>query len=373
LARGYWHAQRSFLIPGIGQLFVPLCTCAGAAFVSLGFWNLTYAAAAANVGALLLLFILGKPLFAEKEKLTTVDVKSMLAKFGTSFISVSIGLALMPAMVVIARRFAAFLAPGSVTAISLAASLGSIPAQFAAASVGTVLLSQASVLKAAGRLADRTKVIERGLCNTAFVAIPCAIAMLVWCKGIVGIVFQRGAFDKTAVDLTASALRCYSVAIPVQTAVQVLTFALFAIAGSRRVAFATVGTLAINIVLSAFLLRWGVAGVAGAFSLATFLNFIALLWLLKRSIPEFPLRHFLGRNLRMAITSVASAAAALVASNQVEVSSATLALSIALSVFGTSYLLLNLLLGAPEMHEIIGVLRLRVTTSGRVQVVEAAD
>lgn len=378
LLRAYWHAHRRFVIPGIGQLFMPLCTCAGAALLALGVWDLTYAAAVANVGVVVLLFVLSRPLMRSLPQVSSAGhyverLKAFSKRFWTSLIPVGIALALMPAMIVVARSFAAHLVAGSVTAISLAASLGSIPAQFAAVSVGVVLLSQTALLKASGRIGDGARMIERALCNTAFVVTPAAVVLTLFSKQIVEVVFQRGAFDKAAVGLTASALGVYSFGVPFQAAVQVLTFALLAIAASRRVAIMAGVTLGTNVLLSRLLLPWGVAGLAGAFSLASCLDCVVLAWLLAKALPDLHVRSLLLRQGRILAFSVVAGEIGSVVARYLEPSHASLKLLVALVICGLVYLGINLLVSGPELKEIIGTARSQVSRLGRVEVLSAVE
>jgi putative peptidoglycan lipid II flippase len=378
--RAYWYAHRDFLLPGISQLFVPLSTCAGAGLVALGFWDLRRAAAIANVGAFALLFVLLRPLWrtvlaASAEVFSPRALWQFGGRFGVSLLQVTASLTMLPAMVAAARIFASSLLSGSVTAVSLAASVASIPGQFAAASLGIVLLPQTALWKAAGRTADAAYVVERALCNTAFVAIPCALVLALWSREVVDIVFQRGAFDRAAVSMTASALAGFSLGIPAQAGIQVLTFALFAMLGTRQVAMVAVATFSLNLLLSRALLSNGVLGIAGAFSFACLVNSAALLWLLARALPEFQLRRLLLRHLRiLAISVVAGIAASVVALYvKAETGSAALAFAITLAFAAAIYLGGHLLLATPEMAEILDTLRLRFRRRPTAEVLSAGD
>lgn len=378
--RGYWYAQRDFVLPGVGQLFMPLCTCAGAALVALAAWDLRFAAAVANVGALALVLVLYRPVRsrlpgARSAAISYRHLKGVARRFWTALLPVGAGLAMLPAMVAASRSFASWLSPGSVTAISLAGSLASIPGQFAAASVGMVLLPQTSVWKAAGRMGDAARMVERALCNTAFIAIPCAIILALWPQQIVDIVFQRGAFDRAAVGLTASALMGYSFGIPALAGLQVLVFALFGMLGARQVARMAVVTLLLNLLLSRALLPFGVSGVAGAFSLACCIDAAFLLWLLAKRVPELRLGHVAVRHFRILAISAVAGVAGRVLGGIVETSTRYTGLSfvITLAVVAAIYLGINLLVATPEIEEILSTVRSRFAPRTVGDVLSAAE
>jgi len=374
--RAYWHAERRFLLPGIGQLFMPFCTCMGAVMLAAGFWSLTSAVAVANVGIAALVLLLAVPLWPSSPKSTirsVGNVPALTRRFWTSLLPVSIGLAVMPGMVAVARIYSSHLLSGSVTAISLASSVGSIPAQFAAASVGVVLLSQTAVLKAAGRNREGARIIERALCNTAFVVIPSAIILALFSRLIVEVVFLRGAFDKTAVGITTSALSVYSFGVPFQAAVQVLTFALFAFAGSRQVAITAAATLGANILLSSLLLGWGVPGLASAFSLSSFLDCAVLIYLLSKALPELEVWPMLIRHFRILVFSLISGAAANLAVSNLLLNRSGLRLAIALLVAGSVYVGAGLLFSLTELQEIVGTVRSRVSRYRQAEALGVAE
>jgi putative peptidoglycan lipid II flippase len=362
LLRAYWHANRNFLLPGVGQLFVPLCTCGGAALVAIGVWNLRYAAAAANLGAILLAVLLYLPLLRRGETSGSdrrIKLAGIPRKFGAALIPVTASLALIPAMVAASRSFASWLAPGSVTAVSLAVSLASIPGQIAAASIGMVLLPQMAHFLVAGRTQDAARIVERSLRTTAFVVIPCAVFLLLRAPQAVDLVFRRGAFDTSAVHATAAALIGFTIGIPALASMQVLTFALLAARRTRQIAAVAFCTLLLNLLLTRCLLPFGLIGVAGAFSAACFFNAAVLLQLLVSALPQLALRPLLISHLR--IVSIAAVACGLAraltmpwsAGSEPLLFIATLGLAAAL------YLALSRLEGSPELAELLTTVRLR--------------
>jgi putative peptidoglycan lipid II flippase len=378
LLRAYWFAQRRFVVPGTAQLFMPLCTCAGAAMVAIAGWDLRLAAAVANVGALALVIALYRPFTYALPTPAGVDTARLhraAGRFGKTLVPVAVGLALLPAMIALCRFLASALGPGNVTAVSLAASLASIPGQFAAASVGMVLLPQTAWCKAAGRMHDAARSAERALCSTAFVAIPCALVLGFWPREIVHIVFQRGAFDRAAVGLTASALGGFSFGVPMLAGMQVLVFALFAVLGTRQVAFLTVLTLFVNLLLNRLLLGFGVIGIAAAFSLACWMNGAVLLWLLARCLPELRSGSILLRHLRILAISAVAAAVAKICAGYLPGSSVGNEASfvISLAVFAAIYLAANLLTASPETEQLLDTLRLRLSRRTAVEALTPAD
>jgi putative peptidoglycan lipid II flippase len=355
LLRAYWHANGNFCLPGIGQLFVPVCTCGGAALVAIGVWNLRYAAAAANLGAILLAVLLYLPLLRRDEP-SSSDVRTKLGgigrRFGAAFVPVAASLALIPAMVAASRSFASRLAPGSVTAVSLAASLASIPGQIAAASIGMVLLPQMAQLLAAGRAQEAARMVGRCLRTSAFIVIPCAVFSLLCAREAIDLVFRRGAFNASAVHATAAALAGYSIGLPALASMQVLTFALLGAGCTRRIALTTVCTLLLDLVLTRCLLPFGLTGVAAAFSLACFFNAGVLLDLLASSLPELRPHALLISHLRIVAIAAVACGLARALTMPCNLVSEPLLFVATLCLAAGLYLGLSHLAGSPEMTEL---------------------
>jgi putative peptidoglycan lipid II flippase len=357
LLRAYWHANRNFFLPGVGQTFMPLCTCGGALLVAIGIWNLQYAAAIANVGAILLVLLLCGPILHTADHCFSVSYGELARSLGVAFLPVAAALALIPAMVAECRSLASWLTPGSVTAISLAVSLASIPGQLAAASIGMVLLPQASSLLVDGRNQEAAKVVDRALRTTSFIVMPCAVFVLLCAREAVEIVFRRGVFDSTAVQSTSSALIGFGFGIPALATMQVLMFALLATNKAKQVGMTAIATLLAMIVLSQFLLHFGLMGLAGAFSVACFLNACVLLWLLLPALPELRLRSLLSSHLRILTVSIAAGFVSVVLVKHFEISNLIGSFLMTLLVMQVLYLGLSLLSGSPELQEMLGTLR----------------
>lgn len=356
LLRAFWHANRDFFQPGMGQILMPLCTCGGALLVAVAGWSLQYAAAIANVGALLLVLLLYRPLLHARDEGFSTTYKELASKLGIALLPVAAALALIPAMVAECRTFASWLTPGSVTAISLAVSLAGIPGQLAAASIGMVLLPRASSLLVSGRNGDAARVVDRALRTTSFIVVPCAVLVLLRARELVEIVFRRGAFDIAAVHSTAVALAGFGVGIPALASMQVLTFALFATHKINQVGVSAIATLLANIALSRLLLHSGLIGLAVAFSLACFLNTGVLLYLLLAALPELRLTSLLSSISRVSAASFAAGCAGSLLVKYLGIGSAIASLAATIVFMGVLYFAISRLSGCSEITEILEAL-----------------
>ncbi|WP_029351429.1 lipid II flippase MurJ [Bosea sp. 117] len=123
-------------------------------------------------------------------------------------------------------------AVGGVAALFYASRLVELPLGVIGASAGAVLLP---ALAARVRDAEEGAPVWRGMEATLALALPAALGLAVLAGPIVTLLFGRGAFDVSAVDLTATALIFLALSLPLQAAEKILAALAFA-HGHRRLA-----------------------------------------------------------------------------------------------------------------------------------------
>jgi putative peptidoglycan lipid II flippase len=112
-------------------------------------------------------------------------------------------------------------------------------------------------------------------------------------RPVIRLLFERGAFDAAAGDLTYRVLVIYSIALPAYVATEVITRGLIALRDTRTPLLTNTGQLVGRIVLIAVLIQpLGVIAIPAAFALTSTLETLALaaaLWRkLSRRIAEAP-------------------------------------------------------------------------------------
>lgn len=151
------------------------------------------------------------------------------------------------------RYLASRLAEGSISALNYAVRLNSLPYGVIGVAITTVLYPNLAELAARGERAEMRRTMARGLRTLAFVLVPMALAVIVFCQPLVQIVFQRGAFDPDATTATATALRFYAAGILFFGWIDFLNRCLFALQDTVTPMWVAVGMVGLNIGFSLLL------------------------------------------------------------------------------------------------------------------------
>jgi putative peptidoglycan lipid II flippase len=137
-------------------------------------------------------------------------------------------------------------------------------------------------------------------------SLPCALALLLFPRGLVTVLYHYGAFDATDVAMTVSALRGYGVGLLGLVAIKVLAPAFYARQDIRTPVRIAIGVLLATQAMNLVLVPWlGHAGLALAIGLGALVNAGLLLGgLLRRGVfrPQAGWRAFA---LRVTVANVA--------------------------------------------------------------------
>jgi putative peptidoglycan lipid II flippase len=96
-----------------------------------------------------------------------------------------------------------------------------------------------------------------------FLSLPAAVGLAVLAEPIVAVLFQRGAFDARATELTAIGLQFFAIGLVGHAAVEVLVRGFFAMQDTRTPVAIGVASLALHMLLSWLFAQWfGLGGIA---------------------------------------------------------------------------------------------------------------
>ena len=132
---------------------------------------------------------------------------------------------------------------GGVAALFYATRLVELPLGLVGASAGAVLLP---ALAAGGRGHDEGGVGAGGLTAALALSLPAALGLAALAHPIVVVLFERGAFDPSASELTASALALLALTLPAQALEKVLITIAFARGLSRLVTMCSLVALPVG-------------------------------------------------------------------------------------------------------------------------------
>ncbi len=201
-------------------------------------------------------------------------VRTIIAKMGPALLGVSVAqLSLM-----INSQIASWLGEGAVSTLVYADRLMELPTALLGVALSVVLTPQLSDARARDDHVAYTDLLDWGLRLALLLALPCAVALVVFAQPMVAVLFNRGAFGAHAVHATSHAVMGYGVGLLGIIGVKVLAPAYYAQHDMRTPMRVAVGALILTQLLNALTVRWlGVAALALSIGLAASANAAFLL------------------------------------------------------------------------------------------------
>jgi putative peptidoglycan lipid II flippase len=236
LAAGVLNTWRRFAVPAATPVLLNVCMI-GAAwlgapwFKTLGLEPIYALAGGVLLGGVLQLAVqwlaLRKLGLHPKVGLRWRDIKVAWADPGTKSILKLMGPALLGVSVahismLINTQIAASLATGSVSWITYADRLMEFPTAMLGVAMGVVLMPQLAGARASGDTAKYSAMLDWGLRLVVLLAVPCAIALIVFAKPLVAVLYHYGAMTDFDVQQITSALMGWGVGLVGIVAIKVL-------------------------------------------------------------------------------------------------------------------------------------------------------
>ncbi|MFT0859626.1 murein biosynthesis integral membrane protein MurJ [Ancylobacter sp. G4_0304] len=227
LANAAGRVTRPAMAPALGNVAViaviVLLYLSGAVETGSEVANLAWLAGATVAGAVMQLLVMlsARPEGALAAGLSPAALRAampMLFAAGPTLFA-----AALPQLRFLLAAAAASTLSGGVAALFFANRLVELPLGLVGASAGAVLLP---ALAAGGR--DGTELRARSVEAALALALPAALGLAVLAHPIVAVLFQRGAFDPAATELTARAVALLALTIPIQALEKVLAAIAFA-------------------------------------------------------------------------------------------------------------------------------------------------
>ena len=164
-----------------------------------------------------------------------------------------IGVSVAQISLLINTQIASHLATGSVSWVTNADRLMEFPTAMLGVALGVVLMPQLAGARAAKDDARYSSMLDWGLRLVVLLAVPCALALLVFSRPLVAVLFHNGAFTEFHVQRTSVALMGYGVGLVGLVAIKVLAPGYYAKQDTRTPMLIAVAVLVftqlLNIVL----------------------------------------------------------------------------------------------------------------------------
>ncbi|MCM1213734.1 MAG: murein biosynthesis integral membrane protein MurJ [Lachnospiraceae bacterium] len=231
--------------------------------------------------------------------------KSYLSEFGRLVFPILFSQLLTDVNILIDKRLASGLAPGSITALDYGSKVSSmIYAVIVNPTAGAFfpMLTESLAKKKETLIKDKLIQIFK---IVALVVIPITALAFVMARPVIEVLFNRGAFDTEAVNLTAVALQAYLLGvIPIGFRI-ILEKIYFALSDSHTPMINSAMGIICNIVLNFILIRYFAhIGLALATSIAAWLCVLLYYIRLKRKVDFVSLKPVKGELIKIIIATI---------------------------------------------------------------------
>ena len=228
-----------------------------------------------------------------------------LKKIGLSIFPIILGGAVYQINILVGTLLGSLLSEGSVSYLYFADRLVQFPLGIFAIAASTAILPSLS-RQAAGRDFKQLRTTFRhALKLVLFVSLPAMAGLIVLREPIVALLFQRGEFDAAATRLTGLAVLYYAFGLWAISATKIVTATFFALQDTRTPVLIAVISIAANCILGLVLMRpLAHGGLALATSLASILNLILLVLVLRRRLGSWGWKNIVESAFRALLSTV---------------------------------------------------------------------
>jgi putative peptidoglycan lipid II flippase len=215
-----------------------------------------------------------------------------------------LGVSVAQLSLLVNTQIASHLGAGAVSWLTYADRLMEFPTAMLGVALGVVLLPQLSRAQASGDVKQFSSLLDWGLRLVLLLALPSAVALLVFAKPLVAVLYHYGRFNANDVQQTVLALSCYGVGLMGLVGVKVLAPGFYATQDIRTPVRIGITVLAItqgfNVIFVPIL---GHAGLALSIGLGSLVNAGWLLMGLRKAGRYQPAPGWLAFALRVFLAS----------------------------------------------------------------------
>ncbi|KAF0126464.1 MAG: virulence factor [Elusimicrobia bacterium] len=288
LLTGILNAFEHFFWPAVSGMFITLSTI----FLILGFaneWGVFVVGWGLLIGtalqALFLVPVARKHGFRYHKALELghPDIQRFL---NLAFILSLIGL--VAGLTGVTNRFmASWLPGGSIAGLAYADKLVQVPLIIFSGSIASAIYPFVAAQAAGDQLPELKDTVSTSIRMAGFIFIPMAVIMMILARPAIQLVFQRGAFDAAATDLTSSIFVFYTLQLFSIYVIVILQRVLFAFHCLKSIFKITAVTVVLNLVFNLIFMKLldpPACGIALSTSVVSFLAAIMYFITLKKRV-----------------------------------------------------------------------------------------
>jgi putative peptidoglycan lipid II flippase len=201
---------------------------------------------------------------------------------------------------------------GSFAAIKYAWAVMTMPQVVIAQAIAIAALPTFSAQAARGELGEVRSSLAATLRGVILLSLPAALGLILLRQPVIAFIFQRGEFDAHSTDLVAWALLWYSAGLVAHSVVEIVARAFYALHDTKTPVFVGAAAMSLNLAFSFLFAAWFErvgwmphGGLALANSLATTLEMIGLLALMRRKLKGLDGHRILRGSAQAALATLA--------------------------------------------------------------------
>lgn len=220
-------------------------------------------------------------------------------------VPVLIGVAVNQVNSIVDKSLASTLVEGSISALNYGNRLVQFVLGMFIVSISTVIYPLLSKLSTEKNTTKFNNTIVTSINTVVLLVIPVSIGAITLATPIVELLFQRGAFDATATNMTAIALVCYSVGIIGFGLRDILGKVFYSLQDTKTPMTNGILCMMLNIALNLTFVKYlGHGGLALATSISSILCILLLLFNLYRKIGDFGIKQISNTFIKVLIISL---------------------------------------------------------------------
>lgn len=272
---------------------------------------------------------------------------------------VIIGTSVNQINILVDRTIASSLAVGGISALNYANRLNLFIQGLFVTSIITAMYPMISSYASKQNYDGIKKTLGESINIITLLVLPITVGALLFSEEVINMLFGRGAFDSTAIQMTSTALYFYALGMMGVGLREVLARGFYSMQDTKtpmiNAAFGMLLNIILNIILSRFL---GIGGLALATSIAATFTTILLFISLRKKIGAFGIKQISVSFLKILFASLTMGGLAKISFEYLIKSlSQNLSLLLAIGVGGTSYLIIIYFMKIQDVDVIVGAIK----------------
>lgn len=229
-----------------------------------------------------------------------------LKKILCLILPVFIGVGVNQVNTIVDRSLASTLGDGIITVLNSANRLNTFVLGLFISTIAAVLYPTLSKLSNEGDQEKFAESVAQSVNTVVLLIIPISVGAIVLANPVVKIIFERGAFDSDATNMTAIALSCYSVGMIGFSLREILNRVFYSLQDTRTPMINGALAMGMNILLNIILIKFlGYAGLALATSISAIICIVLLFNSLKKKIEYFGQDKIISTMAKSLVSAVA--------------------------------------------------------------------